>query len=154
MIIGGRMKNGIFCLIALISLNLGACATFFELDGDGDLASEDRGYTEQDENEDACYSRFCGETAKEEDDTEAAASRGLASRASPERKIQRAIAARDVVIGMTRQQVSNSWGEPYMREVAGDGNSGHERWTYGSRYSLSGSKTVIFENGRVAGWNR
>jgi hypothetical protein len=149
------MKNRIFCLIALISLNLSACATFFELDTENDLASADRAYTEQDESEeDACYGRFCGESANEESDTEAAASRGLASKTSPDRKMQRAIAARDVVIGMTRQQVANSWGEPYMREVAGDKNGGHERWTYGSRYSLSGSKTVIFENGRVAGWNR
>lgn len=149
------MKNGIFALIALLALNLGACATFFELDEGADAAEADRGYTAQDEEDDTCSGRFCGSSARhEQDDSEAAESRRAPSSVH-DRQAQRAIAARDVVLGMTRQQVAASWGEPYEREVAGNGSSGHERWTYGSRYSLSGGKkTIIFENGRVAGWHR
>jgi len=70
-----------------------------------------------------------------------------------QRRIKQAIEMRDVVLGMTRNQVSESWGTPAQREVAGRGTGGHERWTYGTRYSLSGPRTVIFENGRVAGWS-
>lgn len=149
------MKNGIFALFALLSLPLGGCATFFELgDTDRDPASADRGYTEEDENEGngrSCAGRFCG---NEEEDDEAAASSRSAPEANVGKRVRRAIQARDIVLGMTRQEVAESWGEPYMREAAGDGSIGHERWTYGSRYSLSKNKTIIFENGRVAGWLR
>ena len=55
---------------------------------------------------------------------------------------------------MTRRDVTAAWGEPLQREVAGRGATGNERWTYGTRYSLEGSRTVIFENGRVSGWHR
>ncbi len=145
------MKNGIFTLIAILAMNLTGCATFLELDGGNDPSEMDRGYTAQDEGD--CSGRFCDNNSEEDDASAAESSRKPAADAAT-RKMQRAIAARDVVLGMTRQQVADSWGEPYVREVAGDGNSGHERWTYGSRYSLSGNRTVIFENGRVAGWHR
>lgn len=65
-----------------------------------------------------------------------------------------AIQARDVILGMTQQEVVQSWGEPSQIEVAGRGERGHERWTYGSRISLNGSRIIIFEDGKVAGWYR
>lgn len=144
------MKNGIFTRwlavsIALLALNLGACATLFEFEDDRDPASMDRGYTEEDED---CAGRFCEQDDEEDSEVVTRAP------ASINNRVQRAISARDIVLGMTRQEVEASWGTPNLREVAGNGSSGHERWTYGGRFSLSGSRTVIFENGRVAGWHR
>lgn len=143
------MKNGFFTRwlaipLSVLALNLGACATLFDFDDDRDPASVDRGYTEQDED---CTGRFC----EQDDEDSGTAARGPAS---IDRRVQHAISARDIVLGMTRQEVEASWGSPNLREVAGNGRGGHERWTYGGRYSLSGSRTVIFENGRVAGWHR
>jgi hypothetical protein len=69
-------------------------------------------------------------------------------------KVQEAIEASDVIPGMTRSQVIQSWGEPMVREFAGKEDSGHERWTYGTRRSQRGETFLFFENGRVVGWQR
>lgn len=69
-------------------------------------------------------------------------------------RIQEAIEANDIVVGMSRTEVIDSWGEPIRREVAGRGESGHERWTYGTRNSVRGERYLIFESGRVVGWHR
>ncbi len=143
------MKNGIFTLLLVtLFLGLNGCATFLDFGGEEELAA-DRGYAEETEESDEdglCSGRYCHtETAKVEDD---------GSEFEGDHRVRRAIQARDVVLGMTREEVANSWGEPVQRDLAGTGKRGHERWIYGSQYSLNGSRVVIFENGRVAGWYR
>lgn len=70
--------------------------------------------------------------------------------------IETAVRGRDVVRGMTREDVRSAWGEPRSREVAGDERSGNERWIYtlgvSSRWSLAPKKYVYFERGQVVGW--
>lgn len=145
------MKNGLFnslkALILVLAVSqLAGCAGFTTLFEEGeDPAEYDRGYRA----EAHCADASC--------DTETDAGffrRAAAPVSDEEREVRRAIASRDVVVGMSRRDVASSWGEPVQREVAGNGSTGHERWTYGSRYSLQGARTVIFENGRVAGWNQ
>ncbi len=65
-----------------------------------------------------------------------------------------AIRNNDIVVGMNRSEVVESWGEPTVREIAGSGRNGHERWMYGSRYSLEGERYLIFESVQVVGWYR
>ena len=151
------MKNGLFKTLAALSLGLfflqmSGCAAL-EL-GSEDDADYDRGYQAEDRVDNGCRGPACNAEAEESD----APARGLASLSeeefNPDQRVKRAIETRDVILGMTRQDVMDSWGEPSQREVAGRGSNGHERWTYGSRYSLENSRTVIFENGRVAGWHR
>jgi hypothetical protein len=156
------MKNGFFktlsalCL-GLFLMQLSGCATLLEL-GAEDEADYDRGYSaeeynQEDGSEGACRGRSC------HTDSEGSFGRSLASADEGgddygDSRVRQAIRTRDVILGMTRQDVMASWGEPNQKEVAGRGRSGHERWTYGSRYSLGESRTVIFENGKVAGWRR
>tara|TARA_B100000749_G_scaffold28537_1_gene20061 strand:+ start:55647 stop:56303 length:657 start_codon:yes stop_codon:yes gene_type:complete len=70
-----------------------------------------------------------------------------------------AIESNDVVLGMTMNAVKESWGDPDFVEVAGDKLYGNERWGY-SKYVSSESgynkeqRIIIFEAGRVAGWDR
>jgi hypothetical protein len=152
------MKNGLFKLLFVLGAglalsHLSGCATLFDMSEDDDGVAYDRGYKTADaaEDDDAdCTGKYCDSQGR------APAMEGdLNSPLGYEaRRASRAIESRDVVLGMTRQQVQSSWGEPQQREVAGTNGEGHERWTYGSRYSLNGSKIVIFENGRVAGWRR
>jgi hypothetical protein len=157
------MKKGFFkalfpLLVGLCFLHLNGCASLLYGDDD-DPGAYDRGYqavaNDGDpgaaESSDSCTGNGC--------DTETGVSpqRTLAStedEGGPVDRVKQAIETRDIILGMTRQDVLDSWGQPLLREIAGNGTGGHERWTYGSRYSLNGSRTVIFENGRVAGWNR
>lgn len=147
------MKKGFFrflgaLVIAFASVSLHGCASLFEMGAEDDASAYDRGY--QASNSDECEGKYCDtETHAEEADDVA-----VREPASVNGKVRRAIETRDVVLGMTRQDVLSSWGEPSQREVAGRNGSGHERWVYGSRYSLSGSRTIIFEGGKVAGWQR
>lgn len=136
------MKNGLFLSLAIILSSLQGCA-FLELDSERESYSDyDRGYRDEES---------AGSEAKS---TFAPADEDSGGKLTYEkRRVKRAIEVRDVVIGMTRGEVMESWGEPTQREVAGRGEGGHERWTFGTRYSLNGSRTVIFENGRVAGWS-
>ncbi len=151
------MKNGLFsslllstCLLVVTS-GLHGCASFLELSEYGSDSEEyDRGYV--------------AAGSEEDDDAESVSPVVRRSPASnyrdneptnEQRRIQRAIEMRDVVLGMSPRDVVESWGQPAQREVAGrNGQGGHERWTYGSRYSLNSPRTVIFEKGRVSGWNR
>ncbi|HEY8278999.1 MAG TPA: hypothetical protein VIH99_05210 [Bdellovibrionota bacterium] len=148
------MKKGFFTIlkpnfpvIICLFLSLPGCASFLELGhGEDDPAEYDRGYNTDEAEEDQAAN------------TEANGDRDLASSAFDDtnyeqRRIKRAIEMRDVVLGMSRHEVAESWGQPAQREVAGRSGGGHERWIYGSRFSLSGPRTVIFENGRVAGWS-
>lgn len=145
------MKKGFFSVCSKLSLLmavlcLSGCASFLQLGEPAeDTADYDRGY--HDGNSD-------GDQVSNTESAELRDSYDTAGNLSYEqRRIKRAIEMRDVVLGMSRHDVTESWGQPAQREVAGRGAGGHERWTYGSRYSLNGSRTVIFENGKVAGWS-
>lgn len=144
------MKKGFFktltaLFLGLFLVQLSGCATLFDLVAEDNPADYDRGYSvEAQEEEEEVADTFADEGA---DRAPAGLSHGKV-------RVKRAIETRDIILGMTRQDVMQSWGEPVQREVAGNGGSGHERWTYGSRYNFNRARTVIFENGRVAGWNR
>jgi hypothetical protein len=160
------MKKGFFrtltalCL-GLFLMQLSGCATLFDIAAE-DEADFDRGYSaeeydrDSEAGDDSCRGRNCHTDSEDEADY---SSRSLASLDGGSEhfgtsRVRQAIQTRDVILGMTRQDVMASWGEPNQREIAGHGANGHERWTYGSRYSLGESRTVIFENGKVAGWRR
>jgi len=131
-------RFSVIFIIVLGTFSLGGCASFLDL-GAAEYSDQeyDRGYVADQETED-------------EEPKRASVGRGLVSDT-----IRRAIASRDVVLGMSRDEVLRSWGEPWVREIAGNGGLGHERWTYRSRYSLQrDDRIVIFENGQVAGWYR
>ena len=146
------MKKGFFRKLASIltlliaTFCLQGCASFLELGEPAeDSADYDRGYSRE---------PASGENqTADRDATDYEARDTSDSLSFEQRRIKRAIEMRDVVLGMTRHDVMESWGQPAKREVAGRGVGGHERWVYGSRYSLSGARTVIFENGKVAGWS-
>lgn len=63
----------------------------------------------------------------------------------------------DITVGMTKQAVRESWGEPDLVEAAGNPLYGNERWSYSEQTSSTeGYQTqrriVYFDSGRVAGW--
>jgi outer membrane protein assembly factor BamE (lipoprotein component of BamABCDE complex) len=63
----------------------------------------------------------------------------------------------DIMLGMTRAAVRESWGPPDEVEVAGQPMYGNERWHYTEQMTSSEGYTterriVIFEAGRVVGW--
>jgi hypothetical protein len=138
------------------------CAAIFEpMVGESDDPSlYDRGYESTTGSD--CSGRFCLSEAVEGDSEQGIGNESRKSDRAPANareslegsRAQSAIRTRDVILGMSRQEVLESWGEPAQREVAGRGNSGHERWTYGSRFSLQGARTLIFEDGRITGWHR
>ncbi len=72
-------------------------------------------------------------------------------------EIQSLIDINDITLGMTKQAVRDSWGEPELVEVSGNPLYGNERWRYTEQTSSTeGYQTqnrfVYFESGRVAGW--
>jgi hypothetical protein len=76
-----------------------------------------------------------------------------------DRVVAGAIEEGDILIGMPKQAVRESWGDPARVEVAGDPRFGNEKWEYTDYVaSLGGYKkelrTIFFESGRVVGWNR
>jgi len=60
-----------------------------------------------------------------------------------------AIENEELLLGMSREGVKRSWGQPIRIDVAGHAKSGNERWSY---YERGKVKQVFFENGRVQGW--
>ena len=70
-----------------------------------------------------------------------------------------AIENKDIIVGMTREAVVESWGEPDAKEIAGNSIYGNERWVYqkyisGSNGYTKENRTIYFESGQVAGWSR
>jgi hypothetical protein len=127
-------------LLLLVSFLSTGCASFFEFDDPMEPGNVDRGYEAQNcDTEDCTPHRLSSNERKREPAGD---------------KFAEAVEARDVVLGMTRDQVLRSWGAPAVRELAGQRNEGHERWHYGTQFSLQGERIVIFENGQVAGWYR
>lgn len=133
-------KLAILFYISATAFLLNACASF--LIGEEEDKDQDRYFAESNKD---CDTEECQNADQSHVGTKASPVRG---------RINAAVDARDVVLGMSRTDVIRSWGEPTVREVAGRGNDGHERWRYGTRYSLQGERIVIFESGRVAGWYR
>jgi hypothetical protein len=56
----------------------------------------------------------------------------------------------DLNLGMTKNEVQSSWGEPLNIDIAGNPVMQNERWIYRRSGAL---KAVFFENGRVEGWS-
>ncbi|MCM2324184.1 MAG: hypothetical protein NDJ90_13070 [Oligoflexia bacterium] len=72
---------------------------------------------------------------------------------------QRVLSAREnrqLILGMTMDDVREVWGLPQEVQAAGEAGAGYERWTYfeglSSRWSVSPFRVVYFEKGQVAGW--
>lgn len=64
---------------------------------------------------------------------------------------------KDIALGMPRQAVRESWGDPDLVEVAGRSQFGNERWHYNKDISSSDGfnrerRIIYFESGLVAGW--
>lgn len=65
--------------------------------------------------------------------------------------VERIFAVRksDILMGMTKDDVLESWGKPMRVEVAGNPRYQNERWLY----RMNGaSKYIYFESGQVQGW--
>lgn len=73
--------------------------------------------------------------------------------------IQDLINNNDICLGMTRQAVQESWGEPDVKEVAGNPMYGNERWKYSTSVSTENgfnqeTRFVFFDGGLVSGWEK
>lgn len=71
--------------------------------------------------------------------------------------VQELIEQNDIAVGMTKQAVRESWGDPEIVEVAGNPLYGNERWKYSEDITSSDgykteSRMIYFESGRVVGW--
>lgn len=60
-----------------------------------------------------------------------------------------AVRKNDILMGMTKVDVMESWGKPLRVEVAGNPRNENERWLY----RMNGAqKFIYFESGKVEGW--
>jgi hypothetical protein len=80
-----------------------------------------------------------------------------ANRFSP--AVRDAVSRSDIILGMGKDAVVESWGEPATVEVAGQEVFGNERWSYVDYVETPEGyqrqeRIVIFEAGKVAGWQR
>ena len=61
-----------------------------------------------------------------------------------------------LILGMTMEEVVNTWGRPHEIEVAGQSDLQNERWRYSTTavrdWHLRPERVVYFEKGRVVGW--
>ncbi len=84
---------------------------------------------------------------------------------SKEEKVRQAIISRDIILGMSRGEVIESWGKASIRqtfipEIAttekqrqpASVSVGHELWIYGNPYSRQIKREIIFHYGYVTGW--
>lgn len=72
-------------------------------------------------------------------------------------EVQTLVDENDIAKGMTKKAVKDSWGPPDEVEVAGNPVYGNERWKYSEQVTSSEGfmterRTVVFEDGRVVGW--
>ncbi len=73
--------------------------------------------------------------------------------------VRDAVQRSDIILGMNKDAVIESWGEPVDVEVAGSRLYGNERWRYVEYVSTPEGyqreeRLVIFEAGKVVGWQR
>ena len=85
------------------------------------------------------------------------ASRGISELSLYEPSVRQAIDDGDIAVGMPREAVLKSWGDPDSVEVAGNPDYGSERWLYTHfEPSTEGYQTqqrmIYFERGKVVGW--
>lgn len=75
-------------------------------------------------------------------------------RPQPEEHSAYQAAPNDVVMGMSVQDVRESWGTPRDVEVAGNPDEGNQRWIYRSGLTpgLNSERILYFEQGRLVGW--
>lgn len=60
-----------------------------------------------------------------------------------------AVKRHDILLGMKKNEVLDSWGKPVRVEIAGNPRNENERWLY----NMNGaSKYIYFESGEVQGW--
>lgn len=74
-------------------------------------------------------------------------------------EITELIEGNELALGMTKDMVKQSWGEPDLIEYAGNPIYQNEKWSYKTTSpSLNGyvheNRVIIFESGRVAGWTK
>lgn len=63
----------------------------------------------------------------------------------------------DIAKGMSMSAVQQSWGEPELKETAGNPMYGHQAWHYRKMVSTDSgyseqTRIIYFESGRVSGW--
>jgi hypothetical protein len=73
--------------------------------------------------------------------------------------VREAVQNSDIILGMPKEAVIQSWGEPEVMEVAGSALYGNERWKYVEFVTTQEGyqreeRIVYFQNGKVAGWER
>jgi hypothetical protein len=78
--------------------------------------------------------------------------------ASPSDQTLNLVQSQDIAVGMPRDFVRKSWGEPQSVDVSGDPSFLNERWKYLKYISSSQGykqekKIVYFEGGKVVGWS-
>ena len=73
--------------------------------------------------------------------------------------VQSMIESSDITLGMQKEAVVQSWGEPEAKEISGNPTYGNERWKYikhvpeNGNYGLE-TRYVYFEGGLVSGWEK
>lgn len=60
-----------------------------------------------------------------------------------------AIRSQDILLGMKKEDVLESWGKPQRVDIAGNPRNENERWLY---LSNGTAKYIYFEAGEVQGW--
>ncbi len=70
-----------------------------------------------------------------------------------------AIESQDIILGMTPTHVMESWGDPDVKEFAGNSMRGNERWKYSKFIPQADGfekevRVIYFEHGRVVGWEK
>ncbi len=75
------------------------------------------------------------------------------------RDISSLIEQNDIAVGMAREAVRESWGDPESVEVAGRRDSGNERWRYTEYVTTpegyqQEQRLLYFEQGRLVGWEK
>lgn len=60
-----------------------------------------------------------------------------------------ALEKQDIILGMKKNAVLESWGKPLRVDIAGNPRNENERWLY---HSNGASKYIYFEAGEVQGW--
>lgn len=72
--------------------------------------------------------------------------------------LMRAYRANVLVVGMTKADVLEIWGQPTEIETAGKPSYGNQKWIYYSGlhsvWNRDDARIVYFEGGRVVGWKR
>lgn len=85
---------------------------------------------------------FVGERARRSEDSMRAELAAKASGAES-RKIEAAIAAKQVLVGMTREEVERAWGKPDRTDRSSSGAGVREQWAYANgSYVYFGNEKV------------